>query len=62
MIARRAAINWQTGSSTHAPFHLPLDQNGKRGGTGLVTFLVGIFVVGPLLGHATWHAYRDLLE
>jgi uncharacterized membrane protein len=32
------------------------------GGLGLVTFLVGILVAGPLLGHATWHAYRDLVE
>jgi uncharacterized membrane protein len=32
------------------------------GGIGLVTFLVGILVTGPLLGHATWHAYRDLVE
>ncbi len=32
------------------------------GGIGLVTFLVGILIAGPLLGHATWHAYRDLVE
>jgi uncharacterized membrane protein len=32
------------------------------GGIGLVTFLLGILVAGPLLGHATWHAYRDLVE
>jgi uncharacterized membrane protein len=32
------------------------------GGIGLVTFFVGILIVGPLLGHATWHAYRDLVE
>ena len=32
------------------------------GGIGLVTFLVGLIVAGPLLGHATWHAYRDLVE
>jgi len=28
---------------------------------GFVTFLVGMIVVAPLLGHATWHAYRDLI-
>jgi uncharacterized membrane protein len=32
------------------------------GGIGLVTFFVGILIAGPLLGHATWHAYRDLVE
>jgi uncharacterized membrane protein len=28
---------------------------------GFATFLVGMIVVAPLLGHATWHAYRDLI-
>lgn len=28
---------------------------------GFVTFLVGMIVVAPILGHATWHAYRDLV-
>ncbi len=32
------------------------------GGLGLVTFLAGMLIVGPILGHATWHAYRDLVE
>jgi uncharacterized membrane protein len=32
------------------------------GSIGLATLLVGILVAGPLLGHATWHAYRDLVE
>ena len=29
---------------------------------GFATFLTGMIVVFPLLGHATWHAYRDLVE
>jgi uncharacterized membrane protein len=29
---------------------------------GFVTLLVGMIVVAPLLGHATWHAYRDLVR
>jgi uncharacterized membrane protein len=29
---------------------------------GFLTFLVGMVVVFPLLGHATWHAYRDLVR
>jgi uncharacterized membrane protein len=28
---------------------------------GFATFLFGMIVVAPLLGHATWHAYRDLI-
>jgi uncharacterized membrane protein len=32
------------------------------GGIGLLTFFVGILIAGPLIGHATWHAYRDLVE
>ncbi|NLD70984.1 MAG: DUF2189 domain-containing protein [Limnobacter sp.] len=29
---------------------------------GFATMLVGMVVLLPLLGHATWHAYRDLVE
>jgi uncharacterized membrane protein len=28
---------------------------------GFVTLLIGMVVVAPLLGYATWHAYRDLV-
>jgi len=30
-------------------------------GAGLVTFYVGLAVTLPLIGHASWHAYRDLV-
>lgn len=30
-------------------------------GVGLVTFYIGLIVAMPLVGHATWHAYRDLV-
>lgn len=30
-------------------------------GLGLITFYVGLIVALPLIGHATWHAYRDLV-
>jgi uncharacterized membrane protein len=29
---------------------------------GFLTLLIGMIVLAPLLGHATWHAYRDLVE
>lgn len=29
---------------------------------GFATWLVGLVVILPLLGHATWHAYRDLVH
>jgi len=29
---------------------------------GFATMLIGMVFVAPLLGHATWHAYRDLVE
>lgn len=29
---------------------------------GLATLFTGLIVVFPLLGHATWHAYRDLVQ
>jgi uncharacterized membrane protein len=31
-------------------------------GAGLITFYLGLIVTLPLIGHATWHAYRDLVE
>lgn len=29
---------------------------------GLVTFYLGLIVILPLLGHASWHAYKDLVD
>ena len=29
---------------------------------GFITLLIGMVVCAPLLGHATWHAYRDLVR
>jgi uncharacterized membrane protein len=31
-------------------------------GIGLITFYLGLAIVLPLIGHATWHAYRDIVE
>jgi uncharacterized membrane protein len=31
-------------------------------GLGFATFMLGLIVILPLLGHATWHAYRDLVD
>ena len=30
-------------------------------GLALVPFFIGLVVVMPMIGHATWHAYRDLV-
>jgi uncharacterized membrane protein len=29
---------------------------------GFATLLFGLAIVLPVLGHATWHAYRDLIR
>jgi len=29
---------------------------------GFATFLIGFIVLLPLIGHATWHAYRDTID
>lgn len=29
---------------------------------GIATFCIGLIVTMPLIGHASWHAYRDLVE
>jgi uncharacterized membrane protein len=31
-------------------------------GAGLATLFIGLVVTMPLIGHASWHAYRDLVE
>ncbi len=31
-------------------------------GIGIASFLIGMLVIYPLLGHASWHAYRDLVK
>lgn len=30
-------------------------------GLGIVTFYIGLVIALPLIGHASWHAYRDLV-
>ncbi len=30
-------------------------------GLGLITFYIGLIISLPLIGHASWHAYRDLV-
>jgi uncharacterized membrane protein len=30
-------------------------------GIGIITFYVGLIIALPLIGHASWHAYRDLV-
>jgi uncharacterized membrane protein len=29
---------------------------------GFLTALLGLIVTMPLIGHATWHAYRDTID
>jgi len=31
-------------------------------GAGLATFLLGLIITLPLIGHASWHAYQDLTQ
>ncbi len=31
-------------------------------GLGFMTYLIGMVVIYPLLAHASWHAYRDLVQ
>ena len=31
-------------------------------GVGFFTLFFGLAVVMPLLGYATWHAYRDVIQ
>ncbi|MDG1097696.1 MAG: hypothetical protein P8N23_08895 [Methylophilaceae bacterium] len=29
---------------------------------GFTTHLIGLIITMPIIGHASWHAYRDLVE
>jgi uncharacterized membrane protein len=29
---------------------------------GYATFLLGLLIIAPLLGHATWHAYKAMIR
>ncbi|WP_018410234.1 DUF2189 domain-containing protein [Methyloversatilis thermotolerans] len=53
--------SWRTVLDNPAP--LALWATAIAGFTlfGMATALVGMLVVVPLLGHASWHAYRDLV-
>ena len=31
-------------------------------GIGLLTLMLGFVVVIPVIGHGTWHAYKDLVD
>ncbi len=31
-------------------------------GLGLLTFNIGLIIAMPLIAHASWHAYRDLID
>ena len=31
-------------------------------GIGFATMMIGMVILLPLAGHATWHAYRDLVR
>jgi len=51
---RAVSLNW-------APMLLWAALLVLIGGAGLMTFYIGLFVAVPLVGHGTWHAYRDLV-
>ena len=31
-------------------------------GAGVLLWFAGLVVAVPVIGHATWHAYRELIE
>ena len=49
-----------SGSSRHSPRNQFVAQVLHE--TGFATLLIGMIVIFPVLGHATWHAYRDLTQ
>jgi uncharacterized membrane protein len=53
--ARTVAVNWQ-------PMALWAALIAGFMALGIATLFVGLVVMFPLVGHATWHAFRDTVE
>ena len=57
---RAVAESWRAVATYPGPLALWAFLIVALVGLGLFTLLFGLILVAPLLGHASWHAYRDL--
>lgn len=59
-VGKAVAQSWRAVASHPGPAVLWALLIVALAGLGMVTALLGLVVVIPLIGHASWHAYRDL--
>lgn len=61
-VLQAVLTSWQTVLTNPAPLALWAALIMLLTIFGLATLLLGLVVMLPLLGHASWHAYRDLVD
>lgn len=60
-VSMAVAQSWRTVASYPGPMVLWAVMIGVLMAAGMLTALVGLVVLVPLVGHASWHAYCDLV-
>ncbi len=61
-VLQAVLTSWQTVLTNPIPLALWAALIMGLTALGLGTFLLGLIIVMPVLGHASWHAYRDLVD
>jgi uncharacterized membrane protein len=61
-VLQAVVTSWETVLTNPAPMALWASLIMGLTLLGLLTALLGLIVVMPLLGHASWHAYRELVD
>jgi uncharacterized membrane protein len=61
-VLQAVVTSWETVLGNPAPMALWASLIMGLTLLGLVTALLGLIAVMPLLGHASWHAYRELVD
>jgi uncharacterized membrane protein len=61
-VLQAVVTSWETVLSNPAPMALWASLIMGLTLLGLLTALLGLIAVMPLLGHASWHAYRELVD
>jgi uncharacterized membrane protein len=55
-------VSWQTVLANPAPLAFWATLLMALTGLGFLTLFIGFILITPLLGHASWHAYQDLVD
>jgi uncharacterized membrane protein len=61
-VGRAVTQSWRAVASHPGPVALWAVLIVTIVGLGMLTWMLGLVVVLPLVGHASWHAYRDLYD